>query len=149
VTFWRWFALAALAAILLLSAAIFAALGGFRVWYSDLRQWDAYGRHAENVHLNLSTNRGRCTDPDYPIELDIVNESGRTLEHVQFRLSAKQSGRSTDLLTGSRVYSDDHIIEPGSQLGICLRVPSVLNGIESPPETLEWTIDSKSLGFRP
>ena len=59
-TFWRWFALATLAAILLLSAAIIAAGDGFRVWYSDFREWYTYGRHAENVHLNLSVNSTGC-----------------------------------------------------------------------------------------
>ena len=149
-TFWRSFALAALGAILLLSTAIFAALGGFRVWSSDLRQSDTYRRNAENVHLNVSTNRVRCMDPEYPIGVDIVNESGWKLWRVRFRLSAKQSGHITTLLIGSRVYSEKHgygPIDPGSQFGVCLPIPNVLKGIESPLETLEWTIDSKSLSF--
>jgi hypothetical protein len=149
-TFWRWFAPAALAAILLLSTAVFAALGGFRVWYSDLRYWDTYGRHAENVHLNLSTNRVRCTDPDYGIELDIVNSSERTVESIHFRLSARKPGHSTDLVesTSNSLFNDNHIIEPGSRIDLCLRVPGIERKIDKPLENLEWTTEKKHVWFR-
>ncbi len=95
--------------------AIIAAGDGFSVWYRKFQDWYTYDRHVENVHLTLSTHPIGCPDPNFPVGLDIVNSSGRTLERVVFKLSAKRSGHRTDLVENTQYaqIKDDHILSQG------------------------------------
>jgi hypothetical protein len=47
--------------------------------------------------VTIESSGKLCDDKDYPLSVEIDNNSGRTLESIFFSIAAKRRGRSTDL----------------------------------------------------
>ena len=86
--------------------------------------WYTYDRHVQNVQLLITTDKKECPDDKYPIHILIGNTSGRTVERVTFSLSARETGRSSDL-TEYNSYEDGHISPPNQGYGACWSVPKL------------------------
>ena len=131
---WLVIATSALAAI---AVILFAAAYGY-YWYT-------YDRHVKNVDFIVSTDRKECPEDDYPIYIIIRNRSGHTLESASFRLSARQPGRSSELVDYSS-YENDHIILPNEGYSGCWWVPKLSESAD--PRTLQWSIKYNTLHFQ-
>ena len=86
-----------------------------------------------------------CTNPEYPLGVDIKNNSGLTIEHTQYSFVATGPGRSTNLIMGYGMASDgyrnnDKILLPGQSHGVCLGLPRFNEHVEDPFQ-LQWSID--------
>jgi hypothetical protein len=131
---------------LLIAVGVLIALAlllGGGVWGFN---WYTHDRHVEQVQLIISTDQKDCKDDRFPIHIIVGNASGRTVEKISFALSARRSGRSSDLAKYSS-YEDDHLIEPGKGYGMCWSTPE-LTELVADPRQLEWSIKYKSIYFK-
>ena len=65
----------------------------FLIHDSDRRQAEAREKELAQVVLRASGNRTACTDPRYPVMVEVTNRSpDRTLSSVSFSLSAYRPG---------------------------------------------------------
>lgn len=65
------------------------------------------------------------------------------MEKVSFALSARRSGRSTDL-TEYNSFEDDHLLKPNEGYGICWSVPKLKESVADLRE-LQWSIKYKTI----
>lgn len=133
----RWLAYALLA-IVGLCLVVWAAVAG--------HEWYSYDRHAENVVIDISTDRADCADDKYPIRVRILNGSGKTLERTTFTLAARFKDRSTDIARYTSLV-DDHINAPNNGYSNCWSVPPLSEPVAD-ARVLNWSIASKRFVFR-
>lgn len=94
----------------------------------------------------------QCTDPDYPLGVEIKNNSRLTIERTRYSFAATRRGRSTNIILGYGTSSDgyrvdDYVIPPGGSHGMCYRLPRFSEPVEDPWQ-LEWSIDFFQPFFR-
>jgi hypothetical protein len=65
------------------------------------------------------------------------------VEKISFTLSARRTGRSSDLAKYNS-YVDDHLIEPGKGYGMCWSTPELTEFVADPRE-LQWSIKYRSI----
>jgi hypothetical protein len=65
---------------------------GARNWFYIAMYMYTHEHHVRNVLLTVSVDSTECNH-EYPIRLDIANESGRALQQMRFVFSA--NGRET------------------------------------------------------
>jgi hypothetical protein len=140
-----------LALLLLLVGLAVVALGAVYTWnyrygLAYWHSWYTNDRHVPNVMVTVNAQDRGCTDPQYPIAVELENKSGRTVERVSFYLVAKRPGRSSNLVSGGQ-RSSDHILAPGQKIGLCFREPQLSEAVEDPRKNLEWSHDIKIVTF--
>ena len=104
------------------------------------------------VTINLQ-HKGRCTEAEYPLEINISNDAKKIINETRFYISARTPGYSTDLVsTGYRTW--DRIIKPGEKRGTCWGFPRLTSeGYGDKPLPgpdkggLEWTVELHDVVF--
>jgi hypothetical protein len=122
--------------------AIAALIAGGAYGY----QWYSYDRHAQNVHIDLSTDRADCNDNKFPVRVRIMNDSSKVLEKTTFTLAARVKDRSTDIVK-YHSFEDDHISQPKFGYSNCWSVPEFTQPVAD-PRALDWSIRYKTYYFR-
>ena len=89
----------------------------------------------------LAENKNSCDDPQYPLFIGIINDSRWTLNLVKFRLVAKQTGYTTNLVSDSYYgNSSDLMTAPGKGHVACWAVPE-LSDKSVDWRSLEWSAE--------
>jgi hypothetical protein len=109
-------------------------------------QWYNYDRHAQNVAIDLSTDRAACNDDKFPVRVRIMNDSSKILERTTFTLAARFKDRSTDIAK-YHSFEDDHISQPKFGYSNCWSVPEFTQPVAD-PRVLDWSIKHKTFYFR-
>jgi hypothetical protein len=84
--------------------------------------WYTHDRHVDKVEVTASIDKKECESEDYPILVLVGNGSTNTVERVEFTLSAREKGRSTNLAK-HHVYVEDAILPPSHGRSSCVRAP--------------------------
>jgi hypothetical protein len=116
--------------------------------FHTLNEWKE-----EKVKVTL-THKGLCTDPAYPLQMMISNDSGETVIETRFSIMARNPGFSTNLVNGG-YQKWDAIIKPSQARGTCWAYPRLSDeGYSDPPkpsefkkEDLEWSVERDGVTF--
>lgn len=89
--------------------------------------WYEYNKNIlplKQIAVSVSYGAEDCT-PEHPMLILITNNSLRTVEKVDFKISVKKPGRSTALVPSwlSPEFSSDQIIPPRHTASACYRYP--------------------------
>ena len=107
-------------------------------------EWWSYGRHVANIEIRARADPARCTDPKFPLAIEVVNHSGKTVEHTRVQLEARRPGYSSDLLL-TNSYENDRVIPPAQGAGACWSVDLV--SAEADASALEYRVKSFTVRF--
>jgi hypothetical protein len=81
-----------------------------------------------------------------PLLMVFNNSSGRTINRIDFDLSARYPNFSTNLVGISSSTEFDRIIKPGEKLFICVPLPQLKQPVADPLK-LEWSLKYKHYIF--
>jgi hypothetical protein len=121
----------------------------FLISESDRRRAEARENELAQVVLRASGNKTACTDPRYPVMVEVTNKSpDRTLSSVSFSLSAYKPGYSSSVMNAYSL-SSDRILGPGETHVGCWSVSEY----QRPPEgydygILQWEVRKNYVNWR-
>ena len=128
------------------------AIGGFLLWQK--LEIDNRARERAAISITVSYDLERCSS-DFPLFIEIVNGSDRTLEAVSFGIEGRRTGYSEPLYdSGYLGYSSDRIIASNDGWANCWTLPRQAYGASdqiialNPPDTLTWSAKNPSPRFR-
>ena len=105
-------------------AGVLVAIGGVIVGYYYYDDWKNDKEKAA-VAVMIEYSPEKCKEP-YPLKVIIGNASSRIVSNVEWDISVKELGFSSDLAESSyHEYSEDKILKPKEGWGICARVPNL------------------------
>jgi hypothetical protein len=90
---------------------------------SQSYQWYTLTRHENKIHVLAKFDKKLCKFKQYPLFVEIKNNSSRTIEKAKIKIDVTRIGRSTKLNDYSDLESDK-IIKPKESYGVCRRVES-------------------------
>lgn len=94
------------------------------------------------VTATLSQKSASCDDPDFPLEIQVTNDSDKAVLNVGFMITVVDEGRSTEF--NSRVTGSDLIIAPGFVSTECYAIPEFYtNELRPVPFVVETMVSPK------
>jgi hypothetical protein len=106
--------------------------------------WYTHDRHVANIEPIIHIDKSVCTDEKFPLGVGFTNNSGKTLNRVEFALEARTKGRSTNLAQ-YHSYTSDFITKPGESWGGCYALPKLRESVD--PKSVIWSIGSATYSF--
>ena len=153
----EWVAIIGLAVVLLfmfprqfmLTLGALVALAAVGIYYmldANHRQNERRLAELRSVEAVASIDQRKCSDPAYPVAINFINKSSRTLTKIWFSLHGYRP-RHSEPVINEFSFSSDRIIEPGENYGEC-------RSLTNPPppsislDELEWRVKVSTLTFQ-
>lgn len=123
-----------------------ALLGGVAFLYFQSEQ-ASRERDRNAVTVEVAYGNPACS-PEYPLAVNFHNGSRKTVNKVEWRFAAFQSGYSSDIVdqpSYSR-YSSDRILAPGERFGLCYQPPALERNLS--PADVRWEAEVTYVYFK-
>jgi hypothetical protein len=98
----------------------------------------------DSVSIILTYDSKFC-GMEYPLYVEIVNGSNKTIERVTWYLNAYIPGYSTDLSGYNNDYSNDKILKPTEKWSTCYKLPSTLDTQGLSASNLKYEVSMKNV----
>ena len=131
---------------------VLLAIGGVVYWvWNQIDQEQARERATALVSVSVKYDQSgqSCDDPDFPLALEIVNDSTKIVEHTYWDIEVRRPGYSNNLVQNySGRMETDRIIYPRQRWSLCARVPRSVDTYGLEQEQFIYEVSGKRVTFR-